>query len=626
MVLLGWLALHCTFRAHADRIQPLAVPVNGKTGFTRQGAEQTGILFTNWLSDSRAATNRNLLSGSGVAAGDVDGDGRVDLYFCALDNGNALYRNLGGWRFENATVAAGLECPGWDSTGAAFADVDGDTDLDLLVNTLGHGTHLFVNDGRGKFTRNAGSGLKTGSGSTSLALADMDGDSDLDLYVTNFRVDTIRDRPSTRFSIEHINNLPVVARVNGRPASAPDLTNRFSVSPLGEVVEFGEADVLYENDGTGRFTVVSFTGGRFRDESGQPLRQPPLDWGLAVQFRDFTGDGVPDLYVCNDYWTPDRIWINDGKGHFRAAASIEFRSTSRSSMGVDFADIDRDGDADCLVVDMLARDHRRRQIQVSEVSLFSAPPGPLDLRLQVSQNTLQLNRGDGTFAQIGEYCGLEGTEWSWCPIFMDVDLDGWEDVLVSNGHRRDFLNADATTTIHQAIASRQVSMEQPWQIMALYPELQTRTAAFRNEHDLTFSDASESWGLVAANISHGFCTADLDDDGDLDLIMNNLGSAAGLYRNDSHAARISVRLRAAGKNTFGIGAQVTVQSGPLAQMQELLAGGRYLSSDAAERVFAAPSHGQHSILVRWRSGRVQEIKNAAGNTRYVICEETSSNP
>jgi hypothetical protein len=602
-------------------VERLEVAAEGKAGFRRMAGAETGLNFTNLLRDDRAYTNRNLLSGSGVAAGDVDGDGRIDLFFCGLDNGNVLYRNLGGWRFEEVTKGSpGLVCEGWDCTGAAFADVDGDGDLDLLVNALGRGTHLFMNDGKGVFAKKPDSGLATNGGSTSMALADIDGDGDLDLYVTNFRPTTIRDNPTTRFTVGRIGERAVVTHVDGRAATAADLTNRFAVMATGEVLEYGEADRLYENDGTGRFREIGFTSGRFLDAAGLALKEAPRDWGLAVQFRDFTGDGAPDIYICNDYWTPDRIWINDGKGNFRAAGEKAIRSTSLSSMGVDFADVNRDGFPDCIVVDMLAREHARRQVQVGELPMYGAMPGEFG-RMQLAQNTLQLNRGDGTFAQIGEFCGVEGSEWSWTPIFLDVDLDGWEDLLVSNGHRRDFQNADATAAIQEALATKRLSFGARRGLMEMFPPLATANAAFRNNRDLTFTDAAAEWGLTGKDLSHGACLADLDGDGDLDLVMNNLGSACGIYRNESAAGRVAVRLVGKGKNRFGVGATITVRTGTLAQTQEMISGGRYLSSDAPERVFAVGMQENATIEVRWRNGKRTMVRDVKANHRYVVRED-----
>lgn len=604
-----------------DEIQPLLVPREGKIGFTRMAPAETGIRFANQLNDDRGATNRNLLSGSGVAAGDVDGDGRIDLFFTALDNPNVLYRNLGNWQFEDITAKCGeIAMPGADCTGAAFADVDGDGDADLLVNSLGRGTHLFLNDGKGWFTLKTDSGLQTNSGSTSMSLADIDGDGDLDLYVTNFRTTTIRDDPTTRFTIAYERALPFVQKVNDRPATDRDLTNRFLVSPSGQVVENGELDALYENDGSGGFNLVPFTSGRFRESDGSAPTELPYDWGLAVQMRDFTGDGAPDIYVCNDYWTPDRIWVNDGRGNFRAAPQHAIRCTSYSSMGVDFADINRDGYFDFVVVDMLARAHRDRHAQVAEGPMFTSLPGEIDLRLQIAQNTVQLNRGDGTFIQIGEYCGLEASEWSWNPIFVDVDLDGWEDLLVSNGHRRDFQNADATMAIQQALAAKRVSFAERHQILEMFPAQPTTTAAFRNTGNLSFQDVAHEWGFVDPGIAHGSCLADLDGDGDSDLIMNNLGAVCSVYRNDATGGRIVVRLQSPGKNSNGVGARIIVRSDSKLQQQEMLSGGRYLSSDAPERVFALGLNESASLEVRWRNGRTQVLENLKANHRYVIVD------
>ncbi|MDW8310949.1 MAG: VCBS repeat-containing protein, partial [Verrucomicrobiales bacterium] len=425
--------------APGHRWAALAVPAQGRTGFLRLRAATTGISFTNSLADARSLTNRNLLSGSGVALGDVDGDGWCDVYLCGLDADNKLFRNLGNWKFADITAEAGVACAGQDSTAAAFADLEGDGDLDLLVNALGHGTRIFINNGRGRFHETtATAGVAARTGSMSMTLADVDGDGDLDLYVTNFRPTTILDQPSTTYRVNYVNNRPVVVLVNGVPTTTPEFTNRFVVSPSGNVLELGEADVLYLNDGQGRFTAVSWTGGAFLDEDGRPLEEPPRDWGLHAQFYDFTGDGAPDLYVCNDLFTPDRIWVNDGRGRFRALDRLALRCTSTFSMGVDFADIDRDGDSDFFVVDMLSRDHVKQLTQMPVTRPARWPIGLIDNRPQMRRNTLQLNRGDGTFAEISHFAGVEASEWSWGPIFLDVDLDGYEDILITNGQLRDF--------------------------------------------------------------------------------------------------------------------------------------------------------------------------------------------
>ena len=282
------------------RSAPLMVVGSGHAGFEAMAGVVTGVGFTNHLAENRYLTNQIYLNGSGVAVGDVDGDGLCDLYFCGLDGANALYKNLGGFRFEEIAAGAGVACDGIASTGAVLVDIDGDGDLDLWVSSINGGTHGFLNDGRGHFAElHPGVPLNSGKAGMSMALADMDGDGDLDLYVSNYRIVTVRDQPNTRYRIRKENDRYAVVLVNGRPVTEPDLVGRFSVEP-GRVIENGEADVLYRNEG-GRFVPLAFTDGSFLDEQGQPLSEPLYDWGLSVMFRDINQDGAPDLYVCNDF-------------------------------------------------------------------------------------------------------------------------------------------------------------------------------------------------------------------------------------------------------------------------------------------------------------------------------------
>src|SRR5712691_2046229 len=295
----------------------LNVPNGGKTGFRLLPPEETGINFTNILDLRTGEANRVLFNGSGVAIGDFDNDGLPDIYFCTLNGHNALYQNLGGMRFKDVTQQSGIVCSNQFCRGAVFADINGDGSLDLLVATTGDGVLCFLNDGRGKFsdvTRSAGTTTKYGS--VTLALADVDGNGTLDLYVANNRTDDIRDRGQVDLRM-----------VNGKLTVPPSLSDRLVVVN-GKVFEYGEPDFLYLNDGHGHFSPVSWTSWAFLDEEGKGLTNAPLDWGLTATFRDLNGDGYPDLYVCNDYWTPDRIWINDGKGGFRAIARPAVRHGS----------------------------------------------------------------------------------------------------------------------------------------------------------------------------------------------------------------------------------------------------------------------------------------------------------
>ena len=598
---------------------PLIMPQKGKAGFRRLFSPETGVGFKNLLDNERSIRNRNLLSGSGVAAGDFDGDGWCDLYFCGLDNGNRLYRNLGGWKFEDVTERTGVACAGQDSTGAGFADIDGDGDLDLLVNALGNGTRLFRNDGNFNLIETTKEcGLASTAGSMSMTLADIDGDRDLDLYVANFHPTTIKDRPNTKIRVNLVNGQPVVQSVNGVSTGEPSLAGRYEISQNRDILEYGEPDFLFINDGKGKFTKADYLE-RFRNENGERLAKLPMDWGLAARFADINQDGSPDLYICNDLFTPDRIWMNDGKGRFLAIAKLAIRNTSTFSMGVDFADYDRDGDTDFFVVDMLSRDHEMQHVQISEIVSKNEPHTLLNSRPQISRNTLHVNRSDNTFAELGYYANVEASEWSWGPIFLDVDLDGYEDILVTNGQLRDFQNADMATRVEAEKKRGALSQKGILSLISLFPDLRTPNVAFKNNRDGTFSDFSVEWGFAEPGISQGMALADLDNDGDMDVIMNNLLEEAGIYENLATGLRVRIELRGLNGNRFGIGSKVAINQGGSIQQQEIISGGRYLSSGQAIRSFGVQTGG-FELTVTWPSGRVSQLSSSKANHAYIISE------
>jgi hypothetical protein len=451
------------------------------------------------------------------------------------------------------------------------------------------------------------------------------------LYVANYRVEDSRDRAEfDKISLVH---------VNGQLDVIPALRDRFIYTSKGRL-EYGEPDLVYLNDGKGHFTPLSWTNGAFLDEDGKPLTAPPRDWSLTAAFRDLNGDGAPDIYVCSDYWTPDRLWFNDGKGHFQACPRLALRHTSLSSMGVDFADLDRDGHMDFCVTDMLGRDWQRRKRQLMISGLPRPPVGTIDNRPQIPRNTLFRNRGDGTFEEIAAYAGVTATDWSWQPVFLDVDLDGYEDIIIPTGFARDVNDMDfmgKAMALQRAgrlappklgpdgqpmpRSPQELKTDELYQGYMMAGSYKTPIVAFRNLGNLKFEDMGSAWGLDQPGLANGIAVGDLDNDGGLDFVLNNLGSAASVYHNNSAAPRVAVRLKGLPPNTQGIGGKIKLLGGAVPmQSQEVACGGVFLSGPDPLRVFAAGKSESMTLEVTWRNGRQSIVHDVKPNRIYEIDE------
>jgi hypothetical protein len=592
----------------------LAVDPSGeRPGFTRLTPAEIGIHWTNRCSPARYAKRQNLLNGTGVALGDYDGDGWCDVYLCNREGANALFRNLGGWRFTNATERAGVAATHLISSGAIFADFNGDGHLDLHVTSFLGPDALYLNKADGTFTNIMdAAGARTSGGATSSAASDLDGDGDLDLYVARFAVEAwLRD--GAILATRMVGGRPVVTGRAGRRIVI--LNNR--------LYEYGEPDLLLLNDGNSRFTPVSWPE-RFLDEAGQPLEDAPQDLGFAVQLRDINDDGLPDIYVCNDFQTPDRCWINQGKGQFRAISTLALRNMSYASMGVDFADVDRDGHLDFYTVEMLPGDHFRHMTHIVRGAEpdMRRPRDPL-VRDAFSRSILSWNRGDGTYAEIAWFASLATSDWSWTPIFVDVDLDGYEDLLISSGYPHDVNDLDHSGGVGRG-EGRRLSDDFTDQLLR-YPPLDAPSLAWRNQGNLTFENASQQWDFNIRSVLFGMALADLDNDGDADLVGSIFNEPPLICRNNATAPRLAVRLKGLQPNTRGTGARIRLKGGPVpVQEQEMLSGGRYLSSDQYQRVFSAAGHSRDlSLEIRWRGGGVTTLAPVLPNSIYEVDEATA---
>ena len=560
-------------------------------------ADSTGISFQNRIVESPGVniiTYEYFYNGGGVGAGDFNNDGLVDLYFTGNMSPNKLYLNKGNFRFEDITKSAGVAGRvGW-KTGVSVADVNGDGYLDIYVCYSGEldstqrANQLFINNGDLTFSDKAKQmGVADMGYSTHAAFFDMDRDGDLDLYVLNHNIKNLR---------------------NFDAAYVKKMTDPFA------------GDHLYLNN-NGKFINITQKAG---------IISNPLGYGLGIHIADINNDGWSDIYVSNDYVEEDYLYINNKNGTFTEKLKQSFGHLSNFSMGVDAADINNDGWTDIFTLDMLPEDNRRQKLLYApdnyELYNNTLKNG---FYHQLMRNMLQLNNGNGTFSEIGQLSGISNTDWSWAALFADFNHDGFKDLFVTNGYGRDMINRDfmkfyadeRLKHIQGKTDSRMFQMLQGIKSTPLHNYI------FENGGNLRFKDRSTEWGFDELNFSHGAAYVDLDNDGDLDLVMNRMNQEAGVYRNNhiesgANGHFIQLELKGNSKNTRAIGAIITVFTpGQQITIQNYPVHGFQSSMQAP--VHAGFNDAQiDSIAIRWPDGQFQVIKNNVQvDTLLVIAQE-----
>lgn len=572
--------------------------------FTLVPSAQTHIDFNNVITeDSRAniMSYQYFYNGGGTAVGDLNDDGLDDIYFSGNMTPARIYLNKGNLQFEDITLHSGITEDGitW-KTGVTMADVNGDGKLDIYQCFSGglparnRKNKLYVNQGNNEQgipvfkEQSAAYGLDDDSYSTHAVFFDYDKDGNLDLFLLNHN-------PKVFTTLDEHSSLTVLAE------PAPYIRVK-----------------LFKNI-NGKFQDVS-------DQSG--LFNSTFTYGLGAGIADVNNDGWQDIYISNDYSAPDYLYINNGDGTFTDRLKDKISHTSLYSMGNDIADVNNDALPDILTLDMLPEDnHRQKQLFAPDNYEYYDLRIKLGFHRQDMRNMLQVNNGDGTFSETGQLSGISNTDWSWAPLFADFDNDGFKDLFISNGYLRDYTDMDflkfkgdfLRQNDHEQVRDNILSL------ISNIPSSNVNNYIFKNNGDLTFTNQTSAWGMNLPSNSNGAAYADLDNDGDLDLIVNNINLPAFIYQN--HAAEsgknqfLKVRLNGKAGNTFGIGARIWLYNQGKQQYLEQNPSRGYQSSVSPVMHFGI-SQGTKidSLRIVWPSGKQQVLKNVKANQLLILNE------
>ncbi len=549
--------------------------------FSSLNPDITGIYFSNDIQETDSLnyfTYPYMYMGGGIAAGDINNDGLVDLFFTANMKSNKLYLNKGGLKFEDITDKAKMKGDNRWFTGATMVDINNDGFLDIYTSVSGKEGNrknlLYVNNGDLTFTESSESyGIAHDGHTTQATFFDYDKDGYLDLYLANY--------PPTKF------NSPV------------DLYSYRLNNPIIEA-----SDILYHNNGDGTFSNVTIEAGI-------------LNFGLALSATagDFNNDGWPDIYVSNDFDSPDFFYQNQQDGTFKEVSRTVLQHTSQYGMGVDIADYNNDNLLDFGQMDMTPEDNKRSKANMGSMnpSIFNKMVD-YGLFYQYMQNSLQLNRGiDDTgelkFSEVSRISGIATTDWSWAILFSDLDNDGWKDIFISNGSRRDINNKDYFKKLSVKLRfDQKLSSEE----IAHIPSEKISNYVYANNKDYTFKNVTEAWGMDDKTFSNGAVYTDLDNDGDLDIVINNIDEMASIYKNNNldNNNYIKIKLEGSLENTKGIGSRVYIMTEDNQQMQELTLSRGFQSSVAPEFHFGLAENKEISTLkIVWPDGKTM-IKNS----------------